>query len=142
MNAIVRAALVEDKLAIEELIARYNHSIDALEMVAWLDCWTEDAVFDGIGKYLVGKTAIKEFADGYEKNYAIKMPGGRHFTTNIASRIEGESATSRSYLQLWSTGAKGAQIAFTGIYEDSLRKQNGQSRFSERRMAQDKPPPA
>ena len=129
-----------DKLAIEELIARYNHSIDALDMVTWLDCWTDDAVFDGIGQYLVGKDAIKIFADGYEKNYASKMPGGRHFTVNIASSIQGDIATSSSYLQLWSTGAKGAQIAFTGIYEDDLRKQNGQWRFKGRKMVQDKPP--
>ncbi len=131
---------VADKLAIEEIIARYNHTIDALQMDTWLDCWTEDAVFDGIGKYLVGKAAIKAFADGYEKNYASKMPGGRHFTTNIASTVLGDRATSRSYLQLWSTRANGAQIAFTGVYEDVLVKQDGRWRFAGRKMTQDKPP--
>lgn len=129
-----------DKLAIEELIARYNHAIDALQMDAWLDCWTDDAVFDGIGKYLVGKAAIKEFADSYGQKYAPKMPGGRHFTTNIASTIVGDRATSRSYLQLWSTRANGAQIAYTGVYEDVLVKQDGLWRFAGRKMAHDKPP--
>ena len=131
---------LEDKLAIEELIARYNHSIDSGDWPTWLDCWTEDAVLDGIGKYLVGKAAITEFANNYERDYASMMPGCRHFTVNIASCIEGNTATSRAYLQLWSTGAKGAQIAFTGVYEDSLVKQSGQWRFSKRRMVQDRPP--
>ncbi len=129
-----------DKLAIEELIARYNHAIDALQMDVWLDCWTNDAVFDGIGKYLVGKVAIKEFADGYRQNYAPKIPGGRHFTTNIVSTVVGDRATSRSYLQLWSTRANGAQIAYTGVYEDVLVKQDGLWRFAGRKMVQDKPP--
>jgi ketosteroid isomerase-like protein len=131
---------LEDKLAIEELIARYNHSIDANDMVTWLDCWTEDAVFDGIGKYLVGKAAIAAFAKNYARDYLSVMPGCRHFTVNITSRIEGEQATSRSYLQLWSTGAKGAQIAFTGVYTDKLVKQGGEWRFAGRKMVHDKPP--
>lgn len=129
-----------DKHAIEELVARYNHSIDALQMDVWLDLWTDDAVFDGIGKYLVGKAAIKEFADVHEKNYARKMPGGRHFTTNIASNVVGNHATARSYLQLWSTDANGARIAYTGVYDDVLVKQNGRWRFAGRKMVHDKPP--
>ena len=131
---------LEDKLAIEELIARYNHSIDSGDWPTWLDCWTEDAVLDGIGKYLVGKVAIAEFAKNYERDFASAMPGCRHFTVNIASRIEGDAATSRAYLQLWSTGAKGAKIAFTGVYEDTLVRQAGQWRFSKRRMVHDTPP--
>ena len=140
MSTTFDSGQLADKLAIEELIARYNHSIDALDMATWLDCWSDDAIMDGIGQYLVGKAAIKGFADGYEKNYASKMPGGRHFTVNIASKIEGSQATSRSYLQLWSTQAKGPQIAFTGVYDDLLVKQDGQWRFRGRKMVQDKPP--
>jgi uncharacterized protein (TIGR02246 family) len=134
------ADTLADKHAIEELIARYNHAIDALHMDVWLDLWTQDAVFDGLGKYLVGKAAIKTFADTHEKNYARKMPGGRHFTTNIASDVVGNRATARSYLQLWSTGANGAQITFTGVYEDVLVKQDGRWRFAGRKMTYDKPP--
>jgi ketosteroid isomerase-like protein len=133
---------LEDKLAIEELIARYNHSIDSFDMTTWLDCWTEDAIFDGIGKYLVGKTAITEFANSYATTYGARMPSGRHFTVNIASKINGDVATATSYLQLWSTGEKGAKIAFTGVYSDQFRKEQGQWRFSSRRMVMDVPPVA
>ena len=129
-----------EKQAIEELIARYNHAIDSLRMDDWLDCWTEDAVMDGIGQFLVGKTAIKVFADGYAQNFASKMPGGRHFTVNIVSNVVGDAATSHSYLQLWSTQAKGPQMAFTGVYQDVLVKQDGRWRFKGRKMTQDKPP--
>ena len=130
---------LEDKLAIEELIARYNHSIDSFDMATWLNCWTEDAVFDGIGQYLVGKPAITGFANSYEVTYGKRMPSGRHFTTNIASKINGDTATATSYLQLWSTGEKGAKIAFTGVYSDQFRKEHGQWRFSLRRMVMDAP---
>ena len=97
---------IEDKLAIEERIARYNHAIDSGDMVTWMDCWADDAIFDGIGKYLVGKPAIQVFADNYQRDYGSNMPAGRHFTVNIVSKINADQASSHSYLQLWSTGAK------------------------------------
>ncbi len=132
--------IIADKLAIKELIARYNHSIDAGEMDVWLTCWSEDAVLDGIGQYLVGMAALRAFADSYEQNYRSKLPGGRHFTVNIVSDIQGDEATSRSYLQLTRTGVNGAQIVFTGRYEDALVKRDGQWRFRSRKLIQDMSP--
>lgn len=132
--------VIEEKFAIEELIARYNHSIDAGDMEAWLACWSEEAVLDGIGQYLVGLAAIREFANSYERDYRSKLPGGRHFTINIVSVIQGDEATSRSYLQLTRTGAKGVQIVFTGRYEDELVKRDGQWQFRRRKLIQDMPP--
>ena len=103
---------IEDKFAIEELIARYNYSIDSGDYETWVDCWNEDGVMDGIGKYLVGIEAIREFANAYEQNHRSRIAGLRHFTVNIMSEINGDEATSRSYLQLVRTGTKGVQIIF------------------------------
>lgn len=133
-------SLLEHKLAIEELIGRYNHSLDSYDLTTWLDCWTDDAVFDGIGKYLVGKAAIKSFADTYERDFGAHMPSGKHYTVNILSQINGDQATSRSYLQLVRTTAKGVQIVFTGRYEDTLRREGETWRFAGRKMIQDFPP--
>ena len=131
---------IEDKFAIEELIARYNHSIDGGDYETWVDCWSEDGVMDGIGKYLVGIEAIREFANAYEQNHRSRIAGLRHFTVNIISEINGDEATSRSYLQLVRTGTKGVQIIFTGRYEDVLIKQEGKWRFRGRKFIQDLPP--
>jgi ketosteroid isomerase-like protein len=130
----------EDKLAIAELIARYNHSIDGGDYETWVACWSEDAVLDGVGQYRVGLDAIRAFAVAYEQNHRSKSAGLRHFTFNIISDIKGDEATSRSYLQLTRTGAKGVQIIFTGCYEDVLIKRAGQWRFRSRKFMQDMPP--
>ena len=131
-------SLLENKLAIEELIGRYNQSLDRYDFTTWLDCWTDDAVFDGIGQYLVGKAAIKVFADTYERTFGPH----KHYTVNILSQINGDQATSRAYLQLVRTTAKGVQIVFTGTYEDTLRREGETWRFAGRKMIQDLPPKA
>ncbi len=129
----------EDKFAIEELIGRYNQAIDQGRYADFLDCWCEDGVFDGLGGPYVGKAAIKQFTDGYDERYRLRLNGLKHFTVNIVSRVDGDSASSSSHLQLVTTGAKGAHILFTGRYEDELRREGGQWRFTRRKLHQDMP---
>ena len=133
---------VEDKLAIEELIARYNQSLDRGDYETWLSCWADDAVFDGLGRVLTGIAPIREFANAYDADYRLRIPALKHFTVNVLSQIDGDRATSSSYLQLTSMGAKGGQILFTGRYEDDLKRVQGRWQFARRKLHQDLPPPA
>lgn len=48
-NVIALDDLLE-KQELEGLIARYNHATDSLRMDDWLDCWSDDALIDGIGQ--------------------------------------------------------------------------------------------
>ena len=135
-------ARLADKLAIEELIARYNQSLDSGDYDTWLDCWTDDAVLDGLGLLLSGKASIKAFADSYDDHYRLKLNGLKHYTVNVLSTVAGDRAASSSYLQLLATGPKGVNILFTGRYEDTLRRSGGQWRFARRKLHQDMPPAA
>ncbi len=133
----------EDKFTIEELIGRYNQSLDQGRYADFLDCWCEDGVFDGLGGPYVGKAAIRAFTEGYDERYRLRLNGLKHFTVNIVSRIDGDRATSSSHLQLVMTGARGVQILFTALYEDELRREaDDQWRFARRRLLQDFAPPA
>ena len=134
-------ASIEDKFAIEELIARYNQALDQGRFDEFLACWAEDGVFDGLGGPYVGKAAIRQFTDRYDERYRLRLNGLKHFTVNILSRIEGDRATSSSHLQLVTTGSKGAHILFTGRYEDELRREAGGWRFTRRKLHQDLPLP-
>ena len=134
-------SLIEDKFAIEELIARYNQSLDSGDYPTWVACWADDAILDGIGKLLTGKPQIQAFADQYEGSTRSKINGLKHYTVNILSQIDGGSAKSSSYLQLVSTTDKGVKIIFTGRYEDDLKRINGQWQFARRKLHQDTPPP-
>lgn len=129
---------IEDRFQIQELIARYNQSLDSGDYPTWVDCWTDDAVLDGIGKLLHGKAAIKAFADRYDENTRSKLNGLKHYTVNVLSTIDRDSAKSSSYLQLLKTTEKGVVIIFTGRYEDELRRVNGVWKFSRRKLHQDK----
>ena len=132
---------IEDKFAIEELIARYNQAIDQGRFEDFLACWAEDGVFDGLGGPYVGKPAIRKFTDTYDERYRLRLNGLKHFTVNILSRIDGDHATSSSHLQLVTTGSKGARILFTGRYEDELRREGSEWRFTRRKLHQDMPLP-
>ena len=120
---------IEDKVAIEELIGRYNQAIDEGRFEDFLACWCEDGVFDGLGGPYVGKDAIRTFTDSYDERYRLRLNGLRHFTVNIVPRIDGDRATSRSHLQLVTTGSKGAQETATWLansrISDSIPGDNG-----------------
>ena len=131
---------LEDKHAIEELIARYNQSLDGGDYAQWVACWADDAVLDGIGKLLTGKAQIQAFADQYESTTRSRINGLKHYTVNIIYTVTGDKATSSSYLQLVSATDKGVKIIFTGRYEDDLKRVNGQWQFARRKLHQDMPP--
>ena len=133
---------IEDKHAIEELIARYNQSLDGGDYPTWMNCWSDDAILDGLGQYLTGKAQIQGFADKYEGAFRSRIHALKHYTVNILSVIDGDKATSSSYLQLVHTTDKGVQIRFTARYEDDLKRVNGQWQFARRKLHQDMPPPA
>lgn len=133
---------LEDKFAIEELIARYNQSLDSGDYTTWVACWADDAILDGIGKLLTGRAQIQAFADQYEGSTRSKINGLKHYTVNILSKVDGDGAKSSSYLQLVTTTEKGVKIIFTGRYEDDLKRVNGQWQFARRKLHQDKPLPA
>ena len=82
------------------------------------------------------------FADQYEGSTRSKINGLKHYTVNILSTIDGDTAQSSSYLQLVSTTDKGVKIIFTGRYEDDLKRVNRQWQFARRKLHQDKPLPA
>ena len=133
--------ILEDKHAIEELIARYNQSLDSGNYEAWLACWADDAVFDGLGKVLTGIQAIRGFADGYEVGYRQRLHALKHYTVNILSLIDGNRATSSSYVQLTTLSDQGVRILLTGRYEDELKRIDRRWRFARRKLHQDFPQP-
>ena len=133
---------LEDKHAIEELISTYNQSLDRGDYPTWLACWADDAVLDGLGRLLTGKAEIRAFADAYDANYRLRLHALKHYTVNILSTINGDHATSTSYLQLVNTTASGVRTIFTGQYEDDLKRTGGRWQFARRKLHQDMPPPA
>lgn len=125
-------SIVEDRLAIHELLARYSHTIDGRDYAAWVECFTPDGVLQSAMGVSSGHAELKTFAETYERNRE-RMPNARHFMTNIATTVEGDQATARSYVQITTSDPRGVRLLFTGQYDDRLVKVDGAWKFKERK---------
>lgn len=120
---------VEDRLAIQELIARYNHAIDGGDPDGWAATFAPDGTFESRGEVHAGTEQLATFARGFQQ----RLPGARHWNNNLVIDGDGDQATTTCYLQLWREG----QLASEGRYVDTLRKIDGQWRFASRKVVRD-----
>ncbi len=118
-----------DTLEILQLAARYNHAIDYGDPEAWAGTFTEDGVFNGGPQPVSGHEALAQFAAGF----GVNMAGAQHWTNNHVVDGDGDEATHTCYLNLVQT-KEGAKSIVTGRYQDSLKKVDGQWRFTERNV--------
>lgn len=129
------ALTTEDRLAIQELYARYNHAIDLGDPKGWAATFTEDGVFSAptTGTF-EGAQALLEFA---ERAQGVKA---RHWTNNLVLDGDGRSAAdgdARSaagscYLLLLGVAQRPANVLASGIYRDELVCTPGGWRFRRR----------
>ena len=125
----------EDRVAIQGLLARYNHAIDSRDTETWLDCFTEDAIYEfPPDRRWEGIDELRTVGEG--RAIAVDQPVSRHWLNNII--IEGDecSAQITCYLMLLRP-LEGPRISHTGLYRHTVRKVDGVWKFSHRRMEQD-----
>ena len=123
-----------DRLEIQDLLARYNYAIDAGDAGAWAATFVADGVFTSGGRTQSGTRELQAFA----ADFATRLPGSRHWNTNVIIEGDGDQATMRCYLQLLKTGGgEPATIVTTAKYEDTLRRVDGVWRFVSRTVVRD-----
>ncbi|MGH7923843.1 MAG: nuclear transport factor 2 family protein, partial [Candidatus Binatus sp.] len=88
---------VEDREEIRVLHSRYCWTIDGGRYDDWVDCFTEDGVFDSprFGKY-GGRDALKRFAALYKES----LGGAQvlHVVANPAFDLNGDSGSGTAHL--------------------------------------------
>ena len=59
--------------------------------------------------------------------------------SNVSIDGDGDTATTRLYLQMWSTagGAAETKLVISGVYDDTLRRDGGTWRFVTRKLVVD-----
>ena len=123
--------LLEDKDAIREVIARYSFCFDDARFDDWAAMFTEDAIFEVKGHYMLeGRAAIRELGNTVPKN-AKGLPGMKHFMMNQIIDVQGDRATATCYLLLLREGTPLA-VDIAGRYEDELVRQDGRWLFAKR----------
>src|SRR5712692_6685257 len=123
---------VEDIVAIEQLVARYNHAIDSGDGEGYGATFLEDGCFQITGRDPVrGRAALAEM---------VRRAGGRvrHVVSNVLIDGDGDTATLKAYLT--AIPKAGGPVGVTGLYDDALRKVDGRWLFAERRFTLDRRP--
>jgi hypothetical protein len=130
------ALSAEGRLAILDLIARYNHALDTGGKEAYAATWAEDGVFElGAQETVRGRAAIRDrFANPPPEEMRI-----RHWTTNPVIGGDGDWATLRLDVMAIRIDAHGRQVGFSGAYDDRLERVGGAWKSAHRRLIPDGP---
>ncbi len=148
------AADSEDRVAIEQLWAKYAQALDTADPEFYSSLFTPDAYLEVDGKPYKGRQAIQGVVrDIRQKLQVDKLPADshgrrfgpiRHILSNLIVDLHGDRATSESYWTEIISNGKNAQgvgnppsVLKMGRYEDELVKQNGKWLYSKRIISGD-----
>jgi SnoaL-like domain len=124
-----------DRIAIQDLIARYAWALDMGDVDGLVSCFTTDCavieeVFEDPDRW-EGREGVRRLGEHY-KNVA-GFPGRQHHVSQ--SLVEGNSERCSVKSFVFVTECRGEPpytLRFTGYYDDRLEKVNGQWLFRER----------
>jgi uncharacterized protein (TIGR02246 family) len=123
----------EDRVAVEDVMARYVWAVDSFDADGYVAVFTEDAVIDSNGNISKGRDEIRKVVTSLIKrrddNKAKGLPAANlyHMVSNV--RITFPKANEALYQSYWQTVRRdtdGKMIAAAmGRSEDHLVKRNG-----------------
>jgi uncharacterized protein (TIGR02246 family) len=122
----------EDRLAIQDLMARYAWALDTGDDAAYADLFTEDGVFVERGQPYKGRAILAEHV---RELVAIMKPGNRHHNTQLVFESgDANRCVIRSYsLHVFEPEPGAAKVVrMQGFYRDVCVKQEGIWYFAER----------
>ena len=123
----------EDREQIRELYARYAYTVDLGRYHDWVQCFTEDGVFDSpiFGQHK-GPQGLLKFTALYKESQGGAQV--RHVMSNVTFAIDGDRATGGCYLSYYHCKDGKVSLAALGRYVDKLRKVNGEWLFENRKV--------
>ena len=123
----------EDRIAVEDVMARYVWAVDSLDADGYVAVFTEDAVIDSNGALMKGHAEIRKVVTGLierqNANRAKGLPAGRLYHVISSPRITFPKAGEALYQSYWQTMRKDKDGRMVtggmGRSEDHLVKRNG-----------------
>jgi hypothetical protein len=134
----------EDRLAINDLYARYCVMTDLGDPEGWARCFTEDGAFITKSE-MRGRAQLTEAGmRGLKARESNPHVNSQHWHGNLI--VEGDSQRAEAFCYLIRVAKNRASGAFEivthSFYQDVLVKLNGQWLFESRRALSDPPPPS
>lgn len=137
-----RLRRLEDEGAVIRVLYQYAHAIDYGDEDLWVDCFTEDAVWEAVNVVL-GKTmrlsGREELARFAYEHTRPPTAYHKHLVTEPRVDLDGDSATSSCYFLVLAAGRGGLPaLATFGRYVDEHRRdRDGRWRITRRRAEAD-----
>jgi uncharacterized protein (TIGR02246 family) len=132
----------EDRIAVDDVMARYVWAVDSLDADGYVAVFTEDAVIDSNGSISRGHEEIRKIVTNLikrgEDNKAKGLPPGNlhHVISNV--RITFPKANEALYQSYWQTVRRDNDGKMTaaamGRSEDHLVKRNGKWLIQSRKL--------
>ncbi len=118
-----------DKLAIAQLVYRFENAFDAGDLEGHMATWAEEMRFESpFGNYQ-DRQAYREWVRQFMEQTKA-MGGTRHLINNAEIEVDGDQATMFCYLTILNQQKR--SIIATTTCQDSLRRLNGQWKFTRR----------
>ena len=132
-----RVRLLEEERAITRTLDTYGQSIDYGDEDAWVDCFTEDGVFDvrsrhehQLKRFISGRDELRRFISRHTRAPELWH---KHLLIEPLITVDGDSATCVSYLAVVMEHQEEPVLRVFGRYRDRLVKgADGRWRFRER----------
>lgn len=132
----------EDRIAVEDVMARYVWSVDSLDADGYVAVFTEDAVIDSNGSISKGHAQIRKIVTDLiarrDRNKALGEPTANlyHVISNV--RITFPKPDEAVHLSYWQTVRRDKTgvmaAAAMGRSEDRLLKRNGKWLIQSRKL--------
>jgi monoterpene epsilon-lactone hydrolase len=126
---------VADHIEIQQLYARYSHTIDSGDVKGWADTFTEDGMWRSDTACYRGSEQLAAFAET-SRNL---LGGYRHVQTNMLLSPNAEGVDGSSYLLFLQPdpGRNAPTIINSAVYRDSIVRTPAGWRFAIRRLVID-----
>lgn len=130
-----RIAQLEDRLAIQDLVARYAWALDTGNVDALVACFVPDGlviedVFEEADRW-EGHAGLRRLGEHYRA--VPNFPGRQHHVSQLLVEGCGERRSARSFAYVTECRGEPPYVTrFAGYYEDQLVKVDGAWLFSER----------
>lgn len=126
--------VASDKVAITELIHRYQLYIDSHDAELWASTFTADGVYDSPLGLAHGTAELVQAINGWHSSGATQ--GKRHMIGPIVIDVDGNTASATSYYWIAEVATTPGVVA-TGTYVDRLHKVDGAWKLAHRKQTID-----
>ncbi len=128
MDGTLTPEQLTDRQAIVGVIDRYATSLDAKDYDRFLTCFSEDAVVH------YGEALGREEAAAYAAQVLSQYAHTQHLLGNYEIALDGDRASSKTYLHASHVTAEGEIWVLGGTYLDRLERRAGEWKIVERSL--------